>query len=143
MALIGRIFVVIFSFLIACVAAALVMVFAVVLPTWSNLFDDTAAYHSFAIVVGLSATLFCMFAMVPAMLLIAIAEGSRVRSVLFYAIAGGALALLAAYGLDFAAPSIEPDEAGSHFREVLAAAGIVGGFVYWALAGRNAGKWRV
>jgi len=43
MALIGRIFVVIFSFLIACVAAALVMVFAVVLPSWSNLFDDTAA----------------------------------------------------------------------------------------------------
>jgi hypothetical protein len=26
--------------------------------------------------------------------------------------------------------------------EIMAAAGIVAGFVYWAIAGRNAGRWR-
>jgi len=136
-ALIGRIFVVIFSFLLACVAAALVTAFAVALPGWRDLFEEPAAHYSFAIVVGLSATLFAAFALLPAMLIIAIAEGFRWRSALFYALAGGALALVAGFGWDFAAPRPEP-----HMREILAAAGIAGGFVYWALAGRNAGNWR-
>jgi hypothetical protein len=139
-ALVGRILVVIVSFLLSCVAAALVMAFAFLLPSWSDLFIDPAAYYSFAVVVGLSATLFAAFALLPAMLIIALAEGFRWRSALFYAIAAGALALVPVFGWDYAAPMEGPREFGGT-REILAAAGIVGGFVYWMLAGRNAGNW--
>ena len=142
MALLGRIFVVIFSFVFACLAAALVMTLAIVLPDRVISFDDPGAYQSFAVVVGLAATLFSVFAMFPAMIIIAIAEGLRLRSVLFYTIAGGALALVATFGWEFAGTGAGPKEALGSGREMLAAAGILAGFFYWLLAGRNAGKWR-
>jgi hypothetical protein len=49
------------------------------------------------------------------------------------------LALILVYGLDFTA------YVGSVFvreREVVAAAGIAGGLVYWLFAGRGAGAWK-
>jgi hypothetical protein len=142
-ALLARIFVVIFSFLLACVAAAMVVTFALLLPGWTELIDEPVAHQSLAIVVGLSAVFFSIYAMLPAMLVIAIAEGFRLRSVLFYALAGAALALLSVFGWDLrllrAAPS---DGFGGRGPEIMVGAGIVAGFVYWALAGRNAGYWR-
>ena len=80
--------------------------------------------------------------MLPAMLIIALAEGFRLRSVLFYALAGAALALGLSYGWDLRLLRNPDDDLGAHGAEIMAAAGIVAGFVYWALAGRNAGAWR-
>jgi hypothetical protein len=142
-ALLARIFVVIFSFLLACVAAAMVVTFALLLPGWTELIDEPASHQGLAIVIGLSAIFFSIYAMIPAMLVIAIAEGFRLRSILLYAVAGGALALLSAFGWDLRSLRVVPDEGfGSRGPEIMAAAGIVGGFVYWALAGRSAGRWR-
>jgi len=39
LALLARIFVVLFAFVLACVAAAAVMTFALLLPEWSELID--------------------------------------------------------------------------------------------------------
>jgi hypothetical protein len=82
--------------------------------------------------------------MLPAMLVVVLAEGFGWRSVLIYAGFGGALALLLYYGLGFSFDMGEP--VGDNFlgreREVLAAAGIAGGLVYWLAAGRRAGAWR-
>ena len=139
MALFGRIFVVLFSFLFACVAAAMVVTVAVELPLWDELVDRPPGHQGIAVMVALSAVFFSIYAMLPAMLLIALAEGFRLRSILFYALAGGALALGSAYGFDLRSLRAEASPRGA---EIMAAAGIVGGFVYWALAGRNAGKWR-
>jgi hypothetical protein len=142
LALLGRIVVVLFSFLFACVAAALVVTLAFLLPEWNELIDRPPGQQSIAVMVGLSAAFFSIYAMLPAMLLVALAEGFRLRSVLFYMLAGGALALFSAYGWDLRllrAPDVQFDGRGV---EIMAAVGIVGGFVYWALAGRNAGAWR-
>ena len=80
--------------------------------------------------------------MLPALLVIALAEGFAWRSVLVYAVLGGVLALALSYGLDFAGYVGEPGSSLVREREVLAAAGIAGGLVYWLFAGRRAGSWK-
>ena len=61
---------------------------------------------------------------------------------MFYALAGTALALGLSYGWDLRLLHGPDDALGGRGPEIMAAVGIVGGFVYWALAGRNAGAWR-
>jgi hypothetical protein len=73
---------------------------------------------------------------------IALAEGFAWRSILIYGALGGVLALSLSYGLDFAGYVGNPDSFLAREREVLAAAGIAGGFVYWLFAGRKAGVWK-
>ena len=142
MALIARIFVVLFAFVLACVAAAAVMTVALVLPGWSELIDRYPDQQSIAVMIALSAVFFSLYALLPAMLMIVLAEGFRLRSVLFYALAGAALALGSAYGWDLTMLRGPDDDLGGRGVEIMAAVGIVGGFVYWVLAGRNAGAWR-
>jgi len=141
-ALIARIFVVLFAFVLACVAAAAVMTVALVLPGWSELIDRYPDQQSIAVMIALSAVFFSLYALLPAMLMIVLAEGFRLRSVLFYALAGAALALGSAYGWDLTMLRGPDDDLGGRGVEIMAAVGIVGGFVYWVLAGRNAGAWR-
>jgi hypothetical protein len=138
-ALIARVFVVLFSFALACLAAAAVMTFALLFPGSIDLFDTPIDHQIIAILIGMSAVFFAFYAMLPAMLIIALTEGFRLRSVLFYALAGAALTLGLSYGW-----GLRPldDDFGGRGVEIIAAAGIVAGFVYWALAGRNAGAWR-
>ena len=59
-----------------------------------------------------------------------------------YAALGGVLALAVGYGVDFAGDPPAPGSSLAREREMLAAAGIAGGLVYWLFAGRNAGSWR-
>jgi hypothetical protein len=141
-ALIARIFVVLFAFALACLAAAAVMTFSLLYPGLSSLFDTPDDQQIIAITIGLSAVFFSLYAMLPAMLIIALAEGFRLRSVLFYSLAGAALALGLAYGTDPRLLRNSDDDLGGRGIEIMAAAGIVAGFVYWVLAGRNAGAWR-
>jgi hypothetical protein len=140
-ALIARIFIVLFAFVFACLAAAMVMTFAL-LPGWTEVIDRPVDQQNIALVVGLSAAFFSVYAMLPAMLIIAFAEGLRLRSVFFYALAGAALTLCLAYGWDLRLLRSPDDDLGARGPEIVAAVGIVAGFVYWALAGRNAGAWR-
>lgn len=141
MALIARIFVALFAFVLACVAAAVVLTFAL-LPGWTEVIDRPVDHRSIALVAGLSAAFFSIYAMLPAMLIIALAEGFRLRSIFFYALAGAALTLGLAYGWDLRMLHSQDDILGGRGPEIVAAAGIAGGFVYWALAGRSAGAWR-
>jgi hypothetical protein len=141
-ALVARIFVVLLSFALACLAAAAAMTLAMLFPGGIDRFDYPIDQQILAIAVGLSAVFFSFYALLPAMVIIALAEGFRLRSVLFYTLAGAALALGLAYGCDLRLLRGGDDHLGGRGLEIMAAAGIVGGFVYWALAGRNAGAWR-
>jgi hypothetical protein len=79
-------------------------------------------------------------AALPALLVIALAERVRLRSVLLYAAAGGAgfAALAASLG-----GTGEPGGVlAGRDTEIMAGAGITAGFIYWALAGRFAGAWQ-
>jgi hypothetical protein len=137
-ALIARMFVVIFAFAIAAVAAALVITIGF-LPEIGDL--STAGGDPLPIKVLISLVTFFIsgFALLPAMLVIAISEGFRLRSVIFWALAGCLIGLFCYYGM---AGFFEVSRGPRRAFEVIAGAGIVAGLVYWALAGRKAGAWR-
>jgi hypothetical protein len=140
MALLGRIVVVFFAFLIASVSAAIVVSIGMMLPAWRDLLTFSVEQGTFSVVVGIGAFFISALALLPAAIVIAIAEAFRLRSVLLYAAVGG-LGLLALY---YGAGFTDRMSGGPMSREteIVAAAGIVAGLVYWLLAGRNAGKWR-
>lgn len=145
MALLGRIVVIFFAFLIASMAAGLTIAIGLLGADWPVLHGDPIArgwFWGFA-VVGSSSVGAVSF--LPLFLLIVLAEIFHLRSVLFYALAGVVIMLLAYYGSGIGNPYAESiDHAGPLTREVelVVGAGAVFGLVYWAIAGRKAGAWR-
>jgi hypothetical protein len=143
MALIGRLFVVAFAFLLACFAAGIVVVGAVLYPEVSNFGDAPIDQSAIDIVLGFGFIFISGFALLPALIVVLITEAFYVRSVLTYAV-GGAIVGAACYlGL------IPFDPNTMHFEgivrrhmEIMTGAGIVAGLVYWLIAGRTAGGWR-
>jgi hypothetical protein len=135
MALVLRFFVVIFGFYAASLAAAATLTFG----TLADFADQVGAADAtlFSVVVLTTSILIAFFAFIPALIVILMAESFAWRSVLLYALAGGALG--AGFGLGFGELFPEPGRGRS--TELMAAAGIVGGLVYWLIAGRNAGMW--
>ena len=83
-------------------------------------------------------------AFVPALLLILLAEIARMRSILYYGVAGAIVGLASYYGSDveFRLENTTDVTPVGHPLQLAAAAGIIGGLAYWLFAGRNAGNWR-
>lgn len=142
MTIVARIFLVIFAYFLACIAASAILTIGTLTPEWDDLvaagFNSTTAW----IVILVGASVIAAIAMVPSLLLIALTEGFGWRSILVYGVLGAGLALVLSYGLDFAGYVGDPDSFLVREREVLAASGIVGGSVYWLIAGRAAGSWQ-
>lgn len=139
MALIARIFVVFFSLMAACLAAAFAFAAALLVPEWQGFSSPEMRHGVLSVMVGFSAIFIGAYALLPAAVVIALAEAFRLRSAIFYGFAGGSIAVLVFTGLgmaDFVV--LSRDGPG---LEIVAAAGIVGGLVYWLLAGRSAGRW--
>ncbi|HMK69899.1 MAG TPA: hypothetical protein VK442_02900 [Xanthobacteraceae bacterium] len=130
------------GYILACLAASLVLTIAALTPVWDDLTSLGLQSAALWAVVGVGAAFIAAIAMLPALLVIALAEGFGWRSVLLYALFGCALALALSYGLDFAGYAGEPGSGLPREREVIAAAGIAGGFIYWLFAGRRAGVWK-
>jgi hypothetical protein len=145
-----RITMMIVGYIWACVAASLVLTLGTLAPDWNDLDAlgnslgsqspdvPTIALWS---VVGIGAAVIFAVGFLPTLLAIILTEGFKLRSIVVYAVIGGALALAAAYGLDFGGYVTAPNADMVHEREVFAAAGIAGGLVYWLFAGRRAGIW--
>jgi hypothetical protein len=137
-ALFIRFFVVIFGFLFGCLAAGAVLVIAT-LPagTLNGPFDNFDWLILWGAILT-SAAFVSAIAFVPAIIVILIAETLALRSLFFYALAGGAGGLL--YGLTFpAATAANPFD---RTVQITLAAGVAAGIVYWLVAGRTAGLWR-
>ncbi len=144
MAVLARAMMVIFAYILACIAASIVLTIGTLAPDWdeiNQLGAQSPDFLSIALwsVVAVSSAGIAIIAFVPALLVIVLAEGLALRSIVIYGVLGGALALLMSYGLDFAGFFAPQDSLVVHEREVLAAAGIAGGLVYWLFAGRKAG----
>ena len=143
MALIGRLFVIFFGFLAACLVAGIIVVAAVLFPELGGLGAGPIDQSAFDIVLGFSFIFISGFALLPAMIIAAITEAFCIRGVLAYAVGGGLVGLACYLGL----VPFDPDTL--HFEgivrrhlEIMTGAGIVAGLVYWMIAGRNAGAWR-
>jgi len=87
--------------------------------------------------ISLGLSLFSVYTVLPALLVIIVGEVARLRSALYYIAAGGAALAVVPFltRLDQPARALELAPA---VWQVLATAGFAGGFVYWVLAGRNA-----
>lgn len=139
MQLIVRFFVTLFAFWVASLAAAAVMVLGAApeLPRT----DDFPLLTVFIFTVS---AFVAAFSFVPAVIAILVTETFGLRSVVFHAIAGGLIGLFCGYTLGFIGPLPRFDFSmplGTNF-ELLAAAGIAAGLIYWLIAGRSAGVWR-
>jgi hypothetical protein len=143
MSLIGRIFVILFAFLAACLVAGMIVVGAVLYPEFSNLDSGMIDQDAINVVLGFGFIFLSGFALLPALVVVLITEALHVRRVLAYAI-GGAIVGAACYlGLvPFDPQTMRFDGIVRRHLEIMTGAGIVAGLVYWMIAGRTAGAWR-
>jgi len=143
MALIGRLFVIFFGFLAACLVAGIVVVTAVLFPEFSDVGVGPIDQSVIQILIGFGFIFISGFALLPAMIIALITEAFAVRGVLAYAI-GGALVGVAAYLslVPFDTDTMRFEGIVRRHLEIMTGAGIVAGLVYWMVAGRNAGAWR-
>src|SRR6266481_1378578 len=143
MALIGRLFVVLFAFLFACAAAGMIVVGAVLYPEFSDLGSGPIDQGAINVVLGFGFIFLSGFALLPALIVVLITEAFYIRGVLTYAV-GGAIVGAACYlGLvPFDPATLHFDGIVRRHLEIMTGAGIVAGLVYWMIAGRTAGAWR-
>ena len=143
MALIGRLFVVFFAFLAACLVAGMIVVVAVLYPEFSDLDTGMIDPNAINVVLGFGFIFLSGFALLPALIVVLITEAFYVRGMLAYAV-GGALVGAACYlGLvPFDPQTLQFDGIVRRHLEIMTGAGIVAGLVYWLIAGRSAGAWR-
>jgi hypothetical protein len=143
MALIGRLFVIAFAFLAACLAAGIIVVSAIMFPEFSNLGTGPADQGAIDIILGFGFIFISGFALLPALIIALITEAFSIRGALSYAV-GGAIVGLACYlGLvPFDPETLHFEGVVRRHMEIMTGAGIVAGLVYWMIAGRTAGAWR-
>jgi hypothetical protein len=143
MALIGRLFVIFFAFLLSCFAAGAIVVVAVLYPEFSDLGVRDVDQNAINVVLGFGFIFISGFALLPALIVVLITETFDIRGVLTYAV-GGAIVGAACYlGLTpFDTEMMQFNVIVRRHLEIMTGAGIVAGIVYWMIAGRRAGAWR-
>src|SRR5258708_12129203 len=143
MALIGRLFVILFGFFAASLVAGMIVVGAVLFPELSDFADGPIDPSALNIVLGFGFIFVSGLELLPAMIVVATTEAFYIRGALTYA-AGGAVVGMACYlGLiPFDPATLHFDGIVRRHLEIMTGAGIVAGLFYWLIAGRNAGAWR-
>src|ERR1700676_1200577 len=99
MALIGRLFVIFFAFLAACLVAGMIVVCAVLFPEFSDLGAGPVDQGALKIVPGFGFIFIRGFAPPPALIVAAITEAFYIRGALTYAVGGGLVGLACYLGL--------------------------------------------
>ena len=143
MALIGRLFVIAFGFLAACLVAGMIIVAAIMFPEFSDLGSGPVDQGAIDIILGFGFIFVSGFALLPALIIALITEAFYIRSALAYAVGGGLVGLACYLGLvPFHSETLQFEGIVRRHLEIMTGAGIVAGVVYWLIAGRNAGAWR-
>lgn len=141
MALIGRFAVIVFGYICAVFAAALLLN-ALILATLGVLPDpvDDGFSASLWVATPFMALIISFFAFWPTLAMIILGEYFAKRDSLFYSLSGLIIALiLSVLGYQTGLQNDMLDAPELSIFMSMAASGIVGGFVYWLIAGRNAG----
>jgi H+/Cl- antiporter ClcA len=144
MSLLGRIIVIVFALVVACMAAGVALAIGIIAPDWAAMDYDPVERVQFFAVSFFATSFIGAVAMAPAFLLIVLAEAVRIRSFIYYGVAGALVGLASYFGSNVSlrlenTTDMPPVD---HALQLVAAAGIVGGVVYWLIAGRRAGAWR-
>jgi hypothetical protein len=141
--MLGRIIVVAFALIVSMLVAGIVLAVGILAPDWAWLDSDPFERFTFFAVSFFATSFVGASAFVPALLLIVIGEAARLRSFIYYAVAGAVVGLASYFGSNVELRLENTTDVAPVFHplQLAAAAGIVGGLAYWLLAGRNAGRW--
>ena len=139
-ALVRRILVVLMAFVAASVVSAFVITLAILFE-WEQIVAMTGASAGWLLVAFFGLILSAK-TLLPAALVITLAEALALRSPLFYGALGGAGLVALYYALGLADRGPGGGILAGRDLEIMSGAGIAGGFVYWAIAGRKAGAWK-
>lgn len=143
MALIGRLFAIFFGFLAACFVAGAVVLYAIFFPEMNDVSFDGVDQGAINLVLGFGFMLVSGFALLPALIIALITEAFSIRHILAYAVAGGIAGLCCYLGfIPFDTVNMTFNGIVRRHLEIMVGAGILGGVIYWMIAGRNAGIWR-
>src|SRR5258705_10764444 len=99
MALIGRLFVILFGFLAACLVAGMIVVGAVLFPEFRDLGTGPVDPGAVNIVLGFGFIFISGFALLPAMIVVRITEAFYMRGAVAFAVVGGLGRLACFFGL--------------------------------------------
>ena len=143
MSVVARLLMRFFAYVLACVAASAVFTIGSLTPHWDDLMSFGLPPAAIWAIVAVGTPIIGVVAALPTALVVVLAEGFAWRSAILYAALGGALALALSYGWDMPGGISPPAEISvAHERQLLAAAGITGGLVYWLFAGRSPSCWK-
>jgi hypothetical protein len=143
MALIGRLVVILIGFLASCLVGGMIVVMALLFPEFSDLGAGPVDEGTIDILLGFGFIFISGFALVPALVIVAITEAFYIRSALAYAVGGGLVGLACYLGLvPFNPDTLQFEGIVRRHLEIMTGAGIVAGLIYWMIAGRSAGAWR-
>jgi hypothetical protein len=146
MALIGRIVVIAFALVLASAATGIAIAVGVLGPEWHGLSGDLGERGVFWGTAFVATGFTAAAGFLPIVILIALAEAFKIRSLLVHALTGAALAGAAyvgsSYSVSYEESIAAPPPPISRAGQIAAASGAVFGLSYWLLAGRNAGRWR-
>jgi hypothetical protein len=144
MGLIGRVFVVFFALLLAVFAAGLALAVGVMVPDLVTVTSDPVEHFLGFSAWFLATGLVVFYGFGLMLVAIAVAETFDIRSIFYYTIGGAAIALFAYWGsnISVALENTTDLPPVAFSLQLAAAAGIIGGFVYWLVAGRSAGRWK-
>lgn len=149
MALIRRLPVIVFAFLATCVIAEAFFVIAMLIYEGGLLRGQIVSLDYFDHLGGpfiYGFALLCSTTVLPAIIVVTIAELLRLRAAWAYLAAGAAIAVV---GYLVVVPSERASAVTAHAPRIvephpisIVAAGVVASAAYWLIAGRTAGLWR-
>ncbi len=146
MALLGRIIVILFALFMAAAAGGIAAAIALLGLELHMLGPDPVEHAFFWLTAAFASGVTVMVGFLPILIAVVLAEAFSIRSLLIHAAAGAAILLLGYYSAGLTAPYEESIDRApppiSREAEIAAAVGVVFGFTYWLIAGRNAGRWR-
>lgn len=155
MALLRRVLVILLAYIVAAVCGATVIMLGSYVLAWTHPRMGATPLSTLPIGMMLQVASYVFVPLVgstfvPTMLVAALFEMFRLRSVLVYAVAGGVVAAISLIALRLVLSLVmfRPKPPAHGFVMsfsipwLILAAGIMAGIVYWAIAGRNAGAWR-
>src|SRR5215467_14535011 len=120
MSLFGRIIVIFFALVVAIMIAGITLAIGIIAPDWTGVDSDPFERVSF-FVISFFATSF-----------------------IYYGVGGALVGLASYFGSNISVRLENTTDVApvGNALQLAAAAGIIGGIVYWLIAGRNAGRWR-
>ena len=146
MAFLGRLIVILFALFLATLAGGIAAAIALLGVEMHAVGPDPIGHAFFWGTAALASGVTVMVGFLPILIAVVLAEAYSIRSLLIHAAAGAAILLLGYYSAGFAWTYEESiDHAPpliSRAVVIAAAVGVVFGFTYWLIAGRNAGRWR-